>query len=108
MFRPLFHAWERRLASVTKDRLVRPFDWGADWLSSNHDHDAAHLRVARWIDEVMRDTDAFFDTPPTSDFELTPSDRRAADKGEAGTLRFPSAFVSPHAQNNTVVARWFP
>jgi len=26
----LFHAWERRLAAVTKDRVVRPFDWGVE------------------------------------------------------------------------------
>jgi len=108
MIAPFFHAWERRLASVTKDRAVRPFDWGTAWLSSNSDHDPEHVRVERWIDEVMRDTDAFFAAPPITDYELTPADRRAADKGAAGILRFPSAFVSPHPQNNIVVARWFP
>ena len=35
MLQALFHAWERRLASVTKDRVVRPFDWGLDWIPSN-------------------------------------------------------------------------
>ena len=94
---PLFHAWERRLAAVTKDRVVRPFEWGTDWLSSNHDDDPTLRRVEQWVDEAMQDTEAFFATPPTREYELT-----------AGTLRFPSAFVSPHPQNNTVVARWFP
>jgi len=94
---PLFHAWERRLAAVTKDRVVRPFEWGTDWLSSNHDDDPALRRVERWVDEVMQDTETFFETPPTSEYELT-----------GATLRFPSAFVSPHPPNNTVVARWFP
>jgi dienelactone hydrolase len=108
MFAPFFHAWERRLASVTKDRVVRPFDWGTDWLSSNHDHDAAQVRIEAWVDEAMRDSEAFFAIPPTSDYDLTRADRHAAEKGEVGTLRFPSAFVSPHAQNNTVIARWFP
>ena len=27
-----FHAWERHLASVSKDRVVRPFEWGLDWM----------------------------------------------------------------------------
>ena len=27
-----FHHWERRLADVSKDRIVRPFEWGLDWL----------------------------------------------------------------------------
>jgi hypothetical protein len=35
MLQTLFHAWERRLASVTTDRVVRPFEWGLDWISTN-------------------------------------------------------------------------
>ena len=27
-----FHPWERRLADVSKDRVVRPFEWGLDWM----------------------------------------------------------------------------
>ena len=27
-----FHAWERRLASVDTNRVVRPFEWGLDWM----------------------------------------------------------------------------
>jgi len=32
MLRNFFHAWERRLASATSDRVVRPFEWGLDWI----------------------------------------------------------------------------
>ena len=35
MLQAFFHAWERRLASVTKDRVVRPFDWGLEWIPDN-------------------------------------------------------------------------
>jgi len=98
MITRLFHAWEHRLASVATHRVVRPFEWGVDWLPVNGtDALAADARVEHWIDEIMRDTPAFFELPPTTDYEL-----------EAGTLRFPSALVTPHAENNTVVARWFP
>ena len=34
MLQAFFHAWERRLASVTTDRVVRPFEWGLDWVPS--------------------------------------------------------------------------
>ena len=104
----LFHSWERRLASVTKDRVVRPFEWGTDWLSSNHDDDPALRRVERWVDDVMRDTEAFFATPATREYDLANDQGPRRGSGEGATLRFPSAFVSPHPQNNTVVARWFP
>jgi dienelactone hydrolase len=103
-----FHAWERRLASVTKDRVVRPFEWGTDWISSNGHHTDHALAIEQWVDEVMGDSQAFFTAPPTSDFEFTPAPEALRREGEAGTLRFPSAFTTPHPQNNVVVARWFP
>ena len=73
MFASLFHAWERRLASVTKDRVVRPFDWGTEWLSANHGDDPALRRVERWVDDVMRDTETFFATPATRDYDFNPA-----------------------------------
>jgi hypothetical protein len=91
-----FHAWERRLASVTKDRVVRPFDWGLDWIPANGHRNAA-AALEHWVEEVMRDSQTFFTAPPTSEFEFR--DR---------TLRFPSAHVTPHPENNIVTARWFP
>jgi hypothetical protein len=33
MIATLFHRWEQRLAAISRDaRVVRPFDWGVDWL----------------------------------------------------------------------------
>jgi len=98
-----FHAWERRLADATKDRVVRPFDWGVDWIPRNgHSPSAADADVLReWVAQVMSDTDAFFTPPPTTDYTLTP----AAD---GDVLTFPSALATPHEQNNTVYARFFP
>jgi dienelactone hydrolase len=108
MLQQFFHAWEHRLASVTKDRVVRPFDWGTDWLSTNHEDAPPDVRVKAWVNDVMRDTDAFFATPETTDYLFEPASPELVAGGEAGTLRFPSAYFSPHAENNTVVARWFP
>ena len=97
MISRFFHAWEHRLASITKDRVVRPFEWGVDWLPSANGGPAYDASVERWVEEIMRDTRAFFDAPPTADYELA-----------GGTLRFPSALVTPHPENNVVTARWFP
>ena len=105
MIAPFFHAWERRLASVTTNRLVREFDWGLDWMFPN---DPPHGRpqqedeaeqLGRWVDDIMRDTGAFFDTPATNAYSY---DRVTA------SLSFPSALSTPHPENNTVQARWFP
>ncbi len=35
MIETFFHAWERRLASVSQDRVVRPFEWGLDWIGTD-------------------------------------------------------------------------
>lgn len=109
MIAPLFHDWERRLASVSKNRVVRPFDWGEDWIGSTIGQAGnPDARLRSWVDEVMSDSRAFFDTPPTSDYRFEEAPAAEQQRGEAGTLRFPSALVTPHAVNNTVHARWFP
>ena len=103
MLQRLFHAWERRLAAATTDRVVRPFDWGLDWIPENGNYTttAPADRLDRWISEVMADSDAFFTPPPTTDYTLTP-------RPEGDLLTFPSAFTTPHKENNTVYARYFP
>ena len=118
MIAPFFHRWEHRLASATKNRVIRPFEWGLEWLpteaggqvdgwagespnGSGHVDDGA--RVERWVEAIMRDTHAFFTPPPTTAYEFTAS----GVDGE-GMLRFPSALSTPHAENDVVAARWFP
>ena len=108
MLAPLFHAWERHLASISKDRVVRPFDWGVDWISSNGHHADGGEALEQWVEEVMRDSQAFFTAPHTSEFDFTEASAELKRTGEAGTLRFPSAMVTPHPENNIVPARWFP
>jgi pimeloyl-ACP methyl ester carboxylesterase len=103
MLQGLFHAWERRLAAATTDRVVRPFEWGLDWIPENGGDAATDPadRLGHWISEVMADSDAFFTPPPTTDYTLTP-------RLEGDLLTFPSAFTTPHHENNTVHARYFP
>ena len=109
MLARIFHTWERHLAFTTKDRMVRPFDWGADWISPATAADTgADAQVERWVEEVMRDTPAFFEVPPTSDFTFSANGTRPRVRGEAGTLTVPSALRTPHPQNNVVSGRWFP
>src|SRR5437660_368082 len=100
MLKAVFHAWERRLASISKDRVVRPFEWGLEWLPHNGHRlgTAPADAIAEWVSEVMADTDRFFTPPPTNDYRLS----------DSNVLTFPSALDTPHRSNNTVVCRFFP
>jgi hypothetical protein len=103
MLEILFHAWERRLAAATTNRVVRPFDWGLDWISVNGSSNRpASSQLTDWVERVMTDTDAFFTPPPVTDYALGP----ASPDGDR-VLTFPSALTTPHDANNTVYARLF-
>ena len=108
MVSSFFHAWERRLAFSTKNRMVRPFEWGIDWIPAHGHSGTPDAAVERWVDGVMEDTAAFYSPTPTTDFAFTANSPAPRAKGEAGTLTFPSALSTPHPQNNVVSARWFP
>ena len=113
MLQQLFHAWERRLASVTTDRVLRPFEWGLEWIGQNgyrpapggsERPDVAPPEVLEeWVSHVMADTEAFFTPPPTDEYELI-----APSRDGAQILTFPSAFTTPQAENNTVYCRYVP
>ena len=108
MLAQLFHRWETRLADGSHNaRIVRPFDWGLDWIPTNgHPPEPSPEQAVRnWIDTVMGDTDAFFTPPPTADYAFV---RNSSEPHDAGTLTFPSALTTPHDVNNTVYARLFP
>lgn len=98
------HAREERLCWRATDRVVRPFEWGLEWvrgwpvaeLHERNGHSAeAWLRVLNLA--AIESSDAFFAYRTPSDFTL------------AGNLvRFTSAVTTPYPENNTVHAQWFP
>jgi dienelactone hydrolase len=108
MFAPFFYAWERRLHSRTPDRVVRPFDWGLDWVASNGHAPGTppDVVLADWARMALEDSPRFFDTPPTSDFAFAPD--TTGDRTCAGTVTFPSVITTPHPENNIVYGRLFP
>ena len=96
MIRPLFHAWERRLASVDTNRFVRPFEWGLDWIELDPSAPDPRTAALSWAQQTTAASDRFF-TAPT--LEAGSYERRGDE------LRFPSAVVTPSDPNNTVVVR---
>jgi len=105
MISHLFYAWERRLVAVDTNRLVRPFEWGVDWIDAlpgagrdpdPEDDETTGKRVAQFADRAVSDP-AWFTAAPCQDYTV-----------EGDTVRFPSAVETPHHENNTVRLRYFP
>jgi hypothetical protein len=93
----VFHNWERRLAAAAEHRIVRPFEWGLEWLDGLDAGGEAAERLAVWASRTVANSDAFFHLAPCNDYTL-----------EGDRLTFPSAVVTPHPENNIVHARFFP
>lgn len=103
MIANFFHGWERKLASVTTDRVVRPFEWGVDWIGAplavsdaqiDGAAEAAMLRA--WAEDATLNSDRFYHVDPLSSFDF-----------DGHHLSYPSAVTTPHAENNVVHARFF-
>lgn len=92
-----FHAWERRLAFADDNRVVRPFEWGLDWIGLEPSTPDPAAAVAAWSARTMADTDAFYRAPPLGAVD------RSGDR-----LTFASAITTPHPENNVVTLRIFP
>jgi hypothetical protein len=88
--------WENRLAYRDSNRVVRPFEWGLDWLGLPAAADPA-AAIRDYGRQAVRGSDAFFAYRPPSDFRL-----------EGSHLTFTSPLESPHPENNTVHGEFFP
>ena len=97
MIARIFHDWERRLAAVTTDRVVRPFEWGLDWVDVRHEPQSPPAAALRdWARDVALDGDRFYHVEPAAAYEF-----------DGRQLAFESAVTTPHPDNNIVRARFF-
>src|SRR5579872_515988 len=96
--------WERKLATRDTNRVVRPFEWGADWLHSigfpevpaEVNGNAADC-VGRFADAATAQSDRFYTYTTPADFQL-----------QGGRLTFTSAARTRYPVNDKVHALWFP
>ena len=125
-------AWETALTTRDTNRIIRPLEWGFDWLptydSSENPSDQA--RMIALSADIAAHSDEFFGYISPQDFrletrhpQLFPTNVRAetlaqdadlkrkAATGELETvpfLRFTSPVSTPFPENDQVNARWYP
>ena len=131
------YAWETALTTRDTNRIVRPLEWGFDWLQDFSPialEAAPHLsdydRMTAINAEIVTRADEFFGYKTPTDFRLEarhpklfPTNvrpetlqedaeiKRQAETGEleeAQFLRFTSPVLTRYPENDTVNARWFP
>ncbi len=86
--------WETKLATRDSNRVVRPFEWGLEWLP---DGPLEPSGLSSYVAEKTKQSDEFYSY-------RTPTDFTIAD----GRLTFTSAVESPYPENNRMMARFFP
>src|SRR6266851_2501573 len=132
------YAWETALTTRDTNRIVRPLEWGFDWLQDFSPLAAAsHAPAADDYDrmiavnaDIVARAEEFFGYQTPTDFrlearhpQLFPTNvrpetlqedaeiKRQAETGEleeAEFLRFTSPVRTRYPENDTVNARWFP
>ena len=100
LLRPLIHTLERRFHQRDIDRrLVRPFEWGEEFLGDDCRGPSPLQRIQEHNRQALADSHAYFAPQPSEP---------ALFDFDGFWLRFPSAIRTPYPENNTVHARYFP
>ncbi|HKX28852.1 MAG TPA: abhydrolase domain-containing 18 [Blastocatellia bacterium] len=100
MLRSIMHRLEYRVyARDISKRVVRPFEWGLNFLGNGPGVEAPRQYLRQFNAEVLAASDHFFTPSPIgrSEFDF-----------DGSYLRFPSELVTPYEKNNLVHARFFP
>jgi dienelactone hydrolase len=131
------YRWETALTTRDTNRIVRPVEWGFDWLEDfaqphgySIDHSGGEQAMLRLNEFILQHRAEFFAYQVPEDFvledrhpQLFPTNvrpetlqrdarlRRQAADGTMSTaqfLRFTSPVRTPYPENDRVNARWFP
>ena len=123
--------WETRLTSVDNNRVVRPLDWGLEWMQDwpcgngcapADTSDQCERFLQEYNRRIVSASDEFYSYVKPSDFQLERREVQVFSTREvpdaaleakvrgtyADFLRFTSPVRTPFPENNLANARWFP
>jgi len=96
-YRKWIHDWEYRLATRDSNRIVRPFEWGLEWMDGASRNGDPGQSAFQYLRSAVADSDAFFSYATPADYRL-----------DGERLTFTSPLRSPYVENNTVHGLFFP
>lgn len=91
------HRRERWYHQRDNNRLVRPFEWGLQYIVDHVNGDDPRDLLRQHSAGVMKSSEDFYALSPIADYRL-----------EADQLTWTSAIHTPSAENNKARARFFP
>ncbi len=91
------HSRERWYHARDNNRIVRPFEWGLQFIADHVNGDDPRAVLSRYSDHALQNSEEFYASPNITDFELN---------GER--LIWTSASDTPSTENNLARARYFP
>ncbi len=98
MLRKYYEKRERFLAFLNDNRVIRPFEWGLDFIGYNGCTNAEPYEVFRkFALETIKESENFFSLEEVDDYKL-----------ENNLLSWTSKIHTPSVENNTVYANFFP
>ena len=97
MLKRYMHRRERYFAMLNDNRVVRPFEWGTEFIKENPNGENPHEFFSEYAKKVLANSDEFFCSPAIEDYRL-----------DNNNLTWTSAIKTPSIENNTVYARFFP
>ena len=91
------HAREHAHHKRDNNRLVRPFEWGLEYISDHVNGDDPRHVLRQYAAGAMAHSEEFYALPEINDFRLVQDQ-----------LTWSSAIKTPDAENNLAHARYFP
>ena len=99
------HKRERYFAMLNDDRVVRPFEWGLEFIGEDPDAEDPHAVLSKFSADTIANSDEYYSIPDSFEYRLQAAGRL---KPELKTLTWPSAVKTPSVENNTAYATYFP
>ncbi|MEP7213882.1 MAG: hypothetical protein ABI791_12435 [Acidobacteriota bacterium] len=97
MLKRYMHKRERYFAMLNDNRVIRPFEWGTEFITDHPNGDDPRKLFSDYSKKTVTHSDQFFFDPKTPDFELL-----------GDQLKWTSGVTTPSFENNTAYATYFP
>lgn len=104
MLKRWMHKKERYFAMLNDNRVVRPFEWGTEFIVDNPNGSDPMKLFRQHSENVLKNSDEFFYLSEVKDFEFADVDQES----NSPNLSWTSSIKTPSPENNTAYAKLFP